>query len=206
VQLRFQTTLTSETYVKQRAWERANLEHCPAHPGGGCGMRVHSPYARKHPVGVQIARYYCRKARQTFSLLPDFLAAKFSNTLAEVEAVVTVVETSRSLAAAARELRPELVDERHAIRWVRRRLGPVRAALMALVTLLPELFGCAPRLSAIGSQLGVDGVLERVRAIGTSFLGALCAPLGFVRRAWRSRTARQRLQQKAGPDPPTPTQ
>ena len=202
MQLRFPTSLTSETYVKQRGWERANLEHCPAHPGGGCGMRVHSRYTRKHPEGMQIARYYCRKARQTFSLLPDFLASKFSSTLAEVEAVVTVVEASWSLAGAARELRPELADERHAGRWVRRRLGPVRAALLALVTLLPELSGCVPRLSAVRSQLGVSAVLERLRVLGASYLGALVSPLGFVRRAWRGRARRQRLQQKAGPDPP----
>ena len=58
-----------------------------------------------------------------------------------------MIESSQRLAEAAREQRPELADERHAARWVRRRLGPVRAALMALVTLLPELSGCVPRLS-----------------------------------------------------------
>ena len=167
-------------------------------------MRVHSRYTRKHPEGMQIARYYCRKARQTFSLLPDFLASQLSGTLAEVEAVV--IESSQSLAEAARELRPELADERHAARWVRRRLGPVRAALMALVTLLPELSECAPRLSALRSHLGVNAVLERLRVLGASYLGALVSPLGFVRRAWRGRARRQRLQQKAGPDPPAGTQ
>jgi hypothetical protein len=155
---------------------------------------------------MQIARYYCRKARQTFSLLPDFLASQLSGTLAEVEAVVIVIESSQSLAEAARELRPELADERHAARWVRRRLGPVRAALMALVTLLPELSECAPRLSALRSHLGVNAVLECLRVLGASYLGALVSPLGFVRRAWRGRARRQRLQQKAGPDPPEGTQ
>jgi hypothetical protein len=36
-----------------------------------------------------VARWYCRKAHQTFSLLPDCLAARLSGALVEVETVVS---------------------------------------------------------------------------------------------------------------------
>ena len=202
VQLRLATDQTHEEYVKQRGWERANLARCPAHPGGGCGMRVHTSYLRKRPPGVWIRRYYCRKARQTFSLLPDFAACGLSADLAEVEAAVSAAEGSRSIAEAARTLRPELLDERHAARWVRRRLERLRAALLAVVTLVPALSGCPPTLGALRHALGVAEVLRGLRAVAEPLLASLNAPLGFVRRALRRRAGRRGRQHKAGPDPP----
>src|SRR5690606_14706893 len=135
VQLRFQTKLTDEEYVIQRGWETATLSSCPVHPRGGCKFSRHSSYERKVPAGTRVARYYCRTAGVTFSLLPDCLASRLSGSLAQVEVAVAVAEAAPTLTEAARQLRPELTDVRHALRWLRRRTTPVYATLTALVTL-----------------------------------------------------------------------
>jgi hypothetical protein len=116
----------------------------------------------------------------TISLLPDFLAARLSGTLSEVERAVEVVEGSSSHEQAASQIRP--ADEEGAVtlpsalRWLRRRLVPVRAALRALVTLLPELFGCAPTLTAVRERLGVREALAALRRLGEGVLAVLAAP------------------------------
>jgi hypothetical protein len=70
VQLRFHTGLTSEEYVKQKAWESASLERCPHHPEGGCSFSRHTPYKRVEPPGTLIARWYSWGAFAR-SLSPD---------------------------------------------------------------------------------------------------------------------------------------
>jgi hypothetical protein len=77
------------------------LERCPLHPEGGCGLAAHGSYARVRPAGIRVARLRCPKARITISLLPDFLAARLSGTLAEVEQTVEAVAGALSLAAVA---------------------------------------------------------------------------------------------------------
>ena len=71
MQLRDPSSLTSEAYVAQRAWQDASLASCPRHPQGGCGFARHGTYPRQTPAGMRIARYYCPTAHETFSLLPD---------------------------------------------------------------------------------------------------------------------------------------
>lgn len=202
MQLRFDTNLTSEQYVSQESWRNATLEQCPIHGEHECGFRSHGTYGRKGLSGVRIARFYCRKGRTTFSLLPDFAAARFSETLAEVEETVEFVESASSLTAAAITLRPDLNDERSAVRWVRRRVRAVECQLLALVTSLSGLFGTAPRVGAVRLRLGIaSGLLVRLRAIGVSMLQVLQPPLGFFHRA-RDRTVNgTQLQHKVGPDP-----
>src|SRR3989442_3120991 len=92
---------------------------------------------------MRIARYYCPTAHETFSLLPDCLASRFPGDLPDLERVVATVDTARSIEAAADGLRPDIVLP-SAVRWVRRRLTLVRATLLAVVTLLPDLCGGAP--------------------------------------------------------------
>lgn len=203
MQVRFSTNLTSEQYISQEAWRNATLEMCPLHGEQDCGLRVHSSYERKTPSGLRIGRYYCRKGQTTFSLLPDFVAARFSGTLAEVEQAIEVAESASTLTTAARTLRPELDDERSAVRWLRRRLDAVQTALRALVTLLPELFGTAPRLDAVRRCLGQQegGLLIRLRAAGASMLHALPSPLGLFPRKRASTDSESQPQHKVGPDP-----
>jgi len=202
MQLRFGTNLTSEQYVSQESWRNATLERCPLHGEKRCGFRAHGTYGRKGPSGVRIARFYCRKGRTTFSLLPDFAAARLSETLAEVEETVELVESASSLTAVALALRPELNDARSAVRWVRRRVQGVERALLAMVTLLPELFGIAPRLAAVRLRLGIESdLLVRLRAVGASKLHALQIPLGFCQRSRSGAVIGTQPQHKVGPDP-----
>ncbi len=197
MQLRLETALTSEQYVTQRGWESATLEHCPLHPRGGCGFARHGTYARVEPAGTQIVRWYCRKGHTTFSLLPDFLASRLSSTLAEVEQVVVRVEASTSIEQASKKLRPDITLP-SAVRWVRRRLGPMRQALLAIVTLLG--LGCAGRLDAVRASLGTRVTLAELRARVDARLASLGSPLGFGPRASGSRSRDGPLQHEAGPD------
>jgi hypothetical protein len=203
MQLRFATSLTSEQYISQEAWRNATLESCPLHGEQGCGLRVHSSYERKAPAGFRIARFYCRKGQTTFSLLPDFAAARLSGTLAEVEQAVEVAESSATLVGAARVLRPELIDERAAVRWLRRRVQAVQAALLALVTSLPLLFGATPRLAALRLRLGLvgGGLLIGLRSVGALMLHVLQTPLGLFRRNRVGSDDESHQQHKMGPDP-----
>lgn len=123
----------------------------------------------------------------SISLLPAFLAARMIGTLDAVEAAVLAVEQVGSLAAAVEHVHP--ADAEHAIgpvcaqRSIRRRLRAVRAALLAIVTLLPErLSGIAPTITALRKALCTERVLVEVRSIAERHLGALPTPLGFRNR------------------------
>jgi hypothetical protein len=178
--------VADDRYVADRAWECAVLDECPFHPGGGCGLERHGSYPRVHPPGARVPRFHCPLAGATISLLPAFLAARLPATLDEIEQVIDVVERAASVAAAAEAARPD--DAEHAVtsisaaRWIRRRLRPIRAALLAIVTLVPELAGCAPTLVAIRERLGVTRVLAGLRELASAHLGALAPPLGLCAR------------------------
>jgi hypothetical protein len=178
VQLRFACELTGEEYVSQGAWQKASLPRCPLHPKGGCGFARHGTYARVTPPGTQIARWYCPTGHRTFSLLPDCLAARLKGTLAEVEAVVRAAEQAPSLEAACRKLHPA-IELPGVLRWARRRVQAVQAALQALKGLLPDRFPCPATLAAFAVCLGVAQVLVAMRPIGEPFLANLSTPLGF---------------------------
>jgi hypothetical protein len=203
VQLRHKTTLTSNDYVTRKAWREARLHFCPSHPEGGCGFHRNGTYPRVAPAGMRIARYYCPQAKITYSLLPDCLASRLSGDLSAVEEVVAQVERSRSIEAAADFLRPADISLPSAVRWVRRRLVPVRAALLALVTLMPQLFaGCLPTVGEARKVLGTTSVLVALREVSQSRLGALPPPLGFGPRPKPRRRRRGDRQHQMGPDPP----
>lgn len=197
VQLRFPTGLSSEQYVTEEAWKDARLDRCPAHPEGGCGFARHGTYPRKHPQGARITRYYCRPAHQTFSLLPDCLASRFSATLVEVEEVVAERERT-TVQGAAELLRPCDVESPigldSAVRWVLRRSVPVRFSLNALIQ-LKLLTGCEPTISSVRSALNQNPVLAHLRRIGAGHLADLPPPIGFGPK-------RRRHQHETGPDPP----
>jgi len=131
---------------------------------------------------MRVARYYCPTAHETFSLLPDCLASHFPGELDAVEHVVARVETARSVEAAADVLRPDITLP-SAVRWVRRRLTPVRRALLAVVTLLPEFFTGDARLAAVRLALGTPSALMAVRLHAAPHLATLPTPLGFHPRA-----------------------
>ena len=203
MQLRFKTGLTGADYVTREGWRLASLAHCPLHPRGGCGFARHGTYARASPAGTRIARWYCPRGHRTFSLLPDHLAARFPGTLAEIEQVVATVEQARSLEAAADRLRTDPITLPSAVRWVRRRVAPVRKLLTIVVGLLPQLLlGCAPRITELGTRLACVQVLVSLRALAQVHLQALARPLGFQHPPHAGAERESRFQHRMGPDPP----
>jgi len=203
VQVRLATGLTGEEYVRQEAWRSASLPCCPFHPEGGCGFARHTPYERVDPPGCLIARWYCRLAHSTVSLLPDFLCSRLTGPLPEVEASVAVAEAAPSQELASEVVRPDICLP-GALRWLRRRVQFVRAGLSAAIGLLPELLaGCEPTVTSVRSALGVESALVRLRAlVSPPHLAELPPPLGFGSRPLRRRASPTALQQEAGPDPP----
>lgn len=204
MQLRYQTDLTSTEYVNREAWREARLDRCPLHPQGGCGWARHGTYARVNPPGTRIPRWYCPLGHQTFSLLADCFAARWSGTLAEVEAAVEAVEQAPSLEAAATTQRLE-IELPGALRWLRRRVQAVHRTLVVLKGVLPEYFANqAPTLAGFRQALGVETVLVLLRDIGADYLPALPPPLGFCPPLVRGGEPQPPLQHRAGPDPPPP--
>ena len=204
--VRYETTLTSEQYVIEEAWRAATLERCPLHPEGGCGLAGHGSYGRVRPAGIRVARFWCPRARVTISLLPDFLASRLSGTLAEVEHVVDAADSAESREAAAERVRPaeapEAVTLPSALRWLRRRLVAIHAALVAAVTLVPGLSGCAPTLGAVRERLGVSAALVALRTVAASHLVAMPSPVGFRTRGRARRASREATPHGTGADPP----
>ncbi|WP_373047155.1 hypothetical protein [Vulgatibacter sp.] len=203
MQLRLGTRLTSEEYVTQEGWRFATLERCPEHPEGGCGFARHTAYTRVEPPGCRIARWYCPKARKTFSLLPDCLSSRLRGSLAEVEQVAALVEGAQGMEAAADMARPD-IQLPGAVRWTRRRSKTALGVLAILVGLLPEfLAGCEPTISSLRSRLGVEPALPVLREHAAARLHALPPPLGFGPRLEPRWPSPCPSQQETGPDPPS---
>ena len=203
MQLRYETGLTGEQYVKAEAWRAASLERCPNHPHGGCSFARHGTYARKTPRGAQIARWYCRDSHTTFSLLPDCLAARLPGELDTLEAVVAHAEQAPSLAAAADELRRDTVELPGAMRWVERRVRLVHHVLTIVIGLLPEpLARCIAEMGAVRTRLETETALRALRTLVTEQLPALPAPLGFRPHRLGTTNRNRAHQHKMGPDPP----
>ncbi len=205
MQVRFDSGLTSEEYVSQKGWLAARLERCPFHPEGGCGLARHGTYPRVSPPGCLIARWWCPKAHTSISLLPDFLCARLTGSLAEVEAVVAAAEVAPTQEAASEALRPD-IELPGALRWLRRRIRLVHGGLATAIGLLPGLLaGCKPTVNSVRSALGAEVALVRLRLELAPHLGALPPPLGFGPRPLRRRPSPTALQQETGPDPPAGT-
>lgn len=170
MQIAMHTNSGVDAYVAGREWRVARLSACPLHPSGGCGMARHGSYARAKPSGVRVARWYCPQGHRTFSLLPDFLAAHLPGLLAEVEEVIFATARSPSIEAAAASMRDLGVSLPAAVRWLRRRLGPVQRAVREL------------RDADTGVTLVVDaGFLTRLRrGLDDQTLAHLPPPLGFM--------------------------
>ena len=174
LQLRYETGLTGEGYVRAEAWRDARLERCPNHPHGGCSLARHGTYARKTPRGTQIARWYCPESHTTFSLLPDCLAARLPGELDTLEAVVAHAERAPSRSAAANALRRDPVGLAGAIRWVQRRVLLVHHALLLVIGLLPEqLERCVAEVGAVRTRLATDSALVAIRALSAAQLPVL---------------------------------
>ena len=160
------------------------------HPEGGCGLQRLGSYGRVSPAGVRIARWWCPVARRSISLLPTFLAAHLSGTLDEVEAVVAAVEQAGGVTAALEAVHPAeaegAIGLQGALRSMRRRVSAVHAALLAIITLMPERFaGTTPTIEGLRMALSTDHVLVALRELAARHIPALPAPLGFAARVGR---------------------
>lgn len=204
VQVRLATSsITSEVYVARKLWRLATLTRCPWHPAGGCGFSRHGTYERVRPAGTRIARWYCPVARRTVSALPDCLPARYSGTLADLEAMVLAVEQAPSREAAAARLRTE-IELPGALRYLDRLCRSIHRALATIRGLEPvRLQAVAPTLQAFAAALGTDSVLMSLRASLARYLPLLPAPFGFDPRRHRRHTGATPPQHETGPDPPT---
>ena len=203
LQLRYETGLTGEEYVRTEAWREARLERCPNHPQGGCSVSRHGSYGRKTPPGARVPRWYCRESHTTIGLLADCLSSHLPGTLDDLESVVVAAEESSSLEAAANEVRRDAVELPGALRWVRRRVRLVHDVLARVIGLIPDrLSGCAATMVAVRARLGSAGALMRLRALVAAQLGMLPSPLGFQPRGTGVPGRKPVFQHSMGPDPP----
>lgn len=198
MQIPLRTQSSAESYVAKREWLAARLDRCPLHPSGGCSFARHGTYRRAAPLGMRIARWYCPQGHRTFSLLPDFLAARLPGLLASIDAAVASVPHMRSMEAAADALRRDDVSLPAAVRWLRRRVRAVQAALHAVSSLQLPMPG---HLCGMPGEASPYWTLPELRhALPPQILSELPAPLGFLR-LQRGVSMRRTLdQQDTGPD------
>ena len=162
---------------------------------------------RKVPAVGFVARYYCPEQHTTFGLLPDLYASRVPGTLDDIEHTAAQAEVSAGLEHAAEELRPGdepgAVTLSVAVAWVRRRVAWVRALLITLAGLFPDLFeGVRPTVRSFRERLGTSRVLVALRGICEPHLYALPRPLGLNPRARWPLACGGRRQQSTRPDPP----
>jgi hypothetical protein len=207
VQVRLEWTLPFEDYVTSRAWEQATLEVCPLCGPGACHLQGLGVYMRKVPVVAFVARYYCPEQHTTFGLLPDFYASRVPGTLDDIERAAARAEVSTSLEQAAEALRPgdqpDAVTLGVAVGWVRLRVAWVRALLVTVAGLFPDLFaGVRLSVQCFREHLGTSRVLVALRGICAPHLYALPRPLGLNPRARWPVACGGGHQQPIRPDPP----
>ena len=193
MQMPLHTSSSAETYIRNHEWRAAQLGGCPLHPSGGCSFARHGSYSRLTPRGMRIARWYCPQGHRTFSLLPDFLAARLPDLLDTIEDSVAAAGSARSMEAAADLLRGPDITLPSAVRWLRRRVRAVRAGLDAVAHIVPDppAGGIDPNQPHLLAQLR--------RSLAPAVLADIPAPLGFLasRRAERTDDGNQH---EVGPD------
>jgi hypothetical protein len=207
VQVRLSSTLTFEEYVRSRGWEEATLKACPLCGPEACHLQRLGTYMRKVPAVAFVARYYCPEQHTTFGLLPDCYASRVPGTLDDIERTAAQVEAASGLERAAEALRPgdepDAVSLSVAVAWVRRRVAWVRALLITVAGLFPELFaGVGPKVRAFRERLQTSRLLVKLREICARHLYALPPPLGLNPRAPWSLAHGGERPQSIGPVPP----
>jgi len=196
MQIPLRTRSSAEQYIARREWVTARLEQCPLHPLGGCGFARHGTYRRVTPFGTRIARWYCPRGHKTFSLLPDFLAARLPGLLDSIDAAVASTSSMRSVESAADVLRSDDVSLPAAARWLRRRLRAVQAVMRALNSLPGTALGArqSSRSDVCGSLFALRCTLSR------DSLSKLPAPLGFLSSCQEAEHHSATVQQETGHD------
>lgn len=183
LQISVQISTSAAMYIQNQGWRSVQLSGCPLHSSGGCSFARHGSYGRVTPRGLRIARWYCSVGHQTFSLLPDFLAAGQPGLLASVEDSVAVTLSAQSIEAVADRLRGPDITLPSAVRWLRRRIRAIRAALHAVTYMVPDLpIGAFASGAATGGGSGQTQILLGLRrSLPPPILSCIPAPLGFLR-------------------------
>jgi hypothetical protein len=131
--------------------------------------------------------------------------------LSEIEAAVVVYEAEGNIYRAADLVRPpvEFPDDRDPItleataQWLRRRVAWVRAMLITVAGLFPELLsGCEMTLTAFRARLRSDSVLMDLRGICAEELLSLPIPVGFGHRSDNGKPPIGAVQQSLRSDRP----
>jgi hypothetical protein len=201
LQIPLRTQSSVEEYITNQEWRDVRLLACPLHPSGGCSFARHGSYKRVTPQGLRIARWYCPQGHRTFSLLPDFLAARLPGLLASIEDTVAAVFSAKSMEAAADALRGLDVTLPSALRWLHRRVRAVQAVLDAVSRVVPHTPIIALARSSMSQiDLGQGHVLLGLRrSLSPRLLNSLPAPLGFQPSQPAGRSRRSHQHDK-GPD------
>jgi hypothetical protein len=195
LQIPLRTLSSVEAYIANQEWRDACLPRCPLHPSGGCSFARHGSYARLNPPGVRIARWYCPEGQRTFSLLPDFLAAKLPGLLESIEDTVAATFSAKSMEAAADALRGLDVTLPSALRWLHRRVRSIKAVVDTVSRLVLERPNSIVTWESVARiDFGQHVLLGLRRALSPEFLSSLPAPLGF------QLSFRAGLEHDMGPD------
>ena len=185
---------------------RARVAHCPlgrmspCTRNGGCSFARHGSYSRVTPHGVRIARWYCPEGHRTFSLLPDFLAAKLPGLLTSIEAAAEAVKSAGSMESAADALRGFDVTLPSAVRWLRRRVRAVQAAVDAVSSALPTPMPARASSQASRIDPGSGVLLELRRTLPAAIIAHAAGALGLpAPRSWTP-SCHSQYQHHLGPD------
>jgi hypothetical protein len=117
--------------------------------------------------------------------------------------VVATVDQAKTLEAAADLLRPDCASLISAVRWIRRRVMPVRTVFTLLAGMFPGIFqGCALTVADFRLRLDCVTVLVQARHLAHDTLPNLPRPLGFIPPRAEGGGRKIRFQQRMGTDPP----
>lgn len=201
MQIPLHTVSSAEAYVATQEWRYVRLERCPLHLPGECSFARHGTYPRAVPKATRIARWYCPQGHRTFSLLPDFLAARLPGLLCLIEEAVATAETSTALEVAADELRRDDVTLPSAVRWLRRRVRQVHDGLKTIFDLATqEPRAACPTLSVLRQRGDLHPLLRLRSSLPTEVLAKVCVPLGLCPHRSVAREPADAHQHEVGPD------
>jgi len=140
--------------------------------------------------------------RRTVSALPDCLASHYSATLEELEVIERTVEEARSLASASESLRTD-IELPGVLRYLRRVVTAVHAALLTLRALAPDRFAQIPAtVLAFSARIPDGAVLMGLRHEMSVYLVQLPTPFGFNPSRANASAPSRGFQQRTGADPP----
>ena len=180
LQLRYETGLTGEEYVKAEAWRDARLERCPIHPHGGCSIRGHGTYERKTPRGAKVPRWYCRESHTTDQPSGRLSGGASAGHAGRCGSGCRGGRGGAEPGGCGGRAAHGRVELPGAVRWVRRRVRLIHDVLSRIIGLIPDrLAGCAATMVAVRARLGSDRALMTLRALVAAQLAMLPSPLGF---------------------------